>query len=67
MTGLAEIFAELYAEGRLANRETGDEMMKRLEARQNYIPSSEIARREYRHTLLKEYEEYMIGRAENSK
>jgi len=65
VTGLAEIFAELYAEGRLANLETGDEIMKRLEAKKNYIPSSESTRREYRHLLLNEYKIFMSARAEN--
>jgi len=64
VNGLAEIFAELYGEGRVADRETTGEIMNRLEARQNYIPSSEIAPRGYRHILLREYEEYLSGRAE---
>jgi hypothetical protein len=30
-----------------------------LEAKGNYIPSSELARRDYRYALLKEYRKYM--------
>jgi hypothetical protein len=64
LNGLAEIFAELYAEGRVADRETANEILKRLEERKNYIPSSETTSREYRHILLKEYKEYMSSRAD---
>jgi len=59
-----EIFAGLCAEGRAANRETADEIMNRLEAKENYIPSSESTRREYRHLLLKEYRGYISSRAD---
>ena len=58
VNGLAEILAELYSEGRQANKETAEEIIKRLEAQKNYIPSSDLPRREYRHILLKEYREY---------
>jgi hypothetical protein len=51
--------AELYSEGRQPNKETAEEILKRLEALNNYIPSSEATRREYRHLLLKEYREYV--------
>jgi len=63
VNGLAEILAELYSEGRLANQETADEIMNRLEAKMNYISSSETTRREYRHLLLKEHREHMSARA----
>jgi hypothetical protein len=53
--GLDDIMAELYAEGRKASDETAEEIVKRLEARNNYIPSSERTRREYAYVLLKEY------------
>lgn len=59
-----EIFAGLCAEGRAANRETADEIMNRLEAKENYIPSSESTRREYRNLLLKEYRGYISSRAD---
>jgi hypothetical protein len=62
---LDEILGELYSEGKQANQETAKEIMKRLEAHENFIPSSEIARREYAYLLLKEYEEYLEGRAGN--
>ena len=64
MTGLDEILAELYSEGRPANPQTADEIMTRLEASKNYIPSSEITRREYRHLLLERYKEHMSARAD---
>ena len=63
VNGLNEIMAALYSEGRQASQETGDEIIKRLEAAKNYIPSSELIRREYRHLLLKEYGEYLGQRA----
>ncbi|RJR34247.1 MAG: hypothetical protein C4576_26850 [Desulfobacteraceae bacterium] len=59
VNGLTEIFAELFAEGRPADFKVSDEIMNRLETKQNYIPSSEITRREYRHLILKEYREYL--------
>lgn len=60
MRGLDEIMAELYAEGREASPETGEEILNRLERNNNYIPPS--ARREYRSVLLKEYKDYVAGR-----
>jgi len=51
--------AELYSEGRDVNRETAEEIIKRLEALNNFIPQSELVRREYAYLLLKEYEEYL--------
>jgi len=59
VNGLDEILAELYSEGRPANKETVEEIIKRLEAHQNFIPSSDLIHREYAYTLLKEYEEYI--------
>jgi len=63
--GLDEILAELYAEGRQMDQETAKEMIKRLEAHENYIPTSEVTRREYTHLLLKEYQEYIESRSDN--
>ena len=65
--GLDEILADLYAEGRQANEETAEEIIIRLEAEKNYIPSSERARREYAYVLLNEYRKYMRDRAEKHK
>lgn len=62
MVGLDEIMAELYSKGRQANQVTAHEMLSRLEDK-NYIPSSEITRREYRHLLLEQYKEYRSARA----
>ncbi len=39
-------------------RDTAEELMTRLEACKNHIPSSELVRREYAHELLKAYQEY---------
>jgi hypothetical protein len=60
VTGLDEILAELYSEGRKPNRETAEEILDRLEKNGNYIPPS--ARWEYRSGLLKEYRDYVADR-----
>ena len=52
--GLTDIMADLYAEGKKATDETAEEIIKRLEAKKNFIPSSERARREYAYVLLRE-------------
>ncbi len=57
--GLDETLADLYSEGRTANEETAEEMIKRLEAYKNYIPSSDRAHKEYAYLLLKEYRKYV--------
>jgi Ca2+-binding EF-hand superfamily protein len=62
--GLDDIMAELHAEGKKATDETVEEIIKRLEARNNYIPSSERTRREYAYVLLKEYREYIKKRSD---
>ena len=62
--GLDEILTELYTEGRKANDETAEEIITRLEAMNNYIPSSESARREYRYVLLREYKAYLKDQAD---
>jgi Ca2+-binding EF-hand superfamily protein len=61
--GLDDIMAELHAEGRKATDETAEEIIKRLEERKNYIPSSERARKEYAYVLLKEYRKYVEARS----
>jgi hypothetical protein len=67
MFGLDEIFADLYSEDRPANDETVEEIMDRLEAQKNYIPSSASARRAYAYALLKEYRKYLRSRADNDR
>lgn len=57
--GLEDIMAELYAEDRKATDETIQEIIKRLEAKKNYIPSSGRALKEYAYVLLKEYRKYV--------
>lgn len=51
--------AELYSEGRQADNETVREIIRRLEAENNYIPPSVHIRREYSYLLMKKYEEYL--------
>jgi Ca2+-binding EF-hand superfamily protein len=63
--GLDDIMAEIYSEGRKATDETAEEIIKRLEAKRNYIPSSERARREYAYVLLKEYRKYLKDRSDS--
>jgi hypothetical protein len=60
--GLDEILADLCSESKQANKETAEEIIKRLEAQQNYIPSSDLARKEFAYVLLKEYKEYIESR-----
>jgi len=55
--------AELYSEDRKANDETAEEIIKRLEERKNYIPSSGRARKEYSYVLLREYRNYIKDRS----
>ena len=66
VSGLDEILAAVYAEGRQANEETAQEIIERLEAKKNYIPSSDRTRKEYAYVLLKEYRKYAKGRADDS-
>jgi hypothetical protein len=65
VTGLDHIMAELYSENREATDETAQEIIKRLESRKNYIPSSERARKEYAYVLLKEYRNYLKDRSDS--
>ena len=62
VNGLDEILADLYSEGRQANQETGEEIIERLEAKKNYIPSSDRVRKEFSYVLLKEYKKYTAER-----
>jgi hypothetical protein len=59
--------AELYAEGRKATDDAVEEIIKRLEAKGNYIPCSERARREYAYVLLKEYRKYVKDRSDSGR
>jgi len=64
--GLGDIMAELYSEGRKSTDKTAEEIIKRLEARSNYIPSSERVRKEYAYVLLNEYRRYIKERSETA-
>lgn len=61
--GLTEILEAVYAEGRSANQETADEILRRLEA-VNYVPWS--ARKEYCDAVIREYSNYVESRARES-
>lgn len=65
VVGLDAIMEELHFEDRKATDETAEEIIKRLEAKRNYIPSSERARREYAYALLKEYRKYLKDRSDS--
>jgi len=65
--GLDSIMAELYAEGRMATDETAEEIIKRLEDKGTYIPSSERVRKEYIYVLLREYRNYISDRSDNGR
>jgi predicted transcriptional regulator len=65
--GLNEVLASLYAEGRETNEETAEEIIDRLGAKKNYIPSSDRARKEYAYVLLKEYRTYVKGRTNSNR
>jgi Ca2+-binding EF-hand superfamily protein len=66
VVGLEDIMSELHSEGRKATDETAEEIIRRLEARNNYIPSSERVRKEYAYVLLKEYRRYVKDRSESA-
>lgn len=59
LSNLHEIMAELYAVGKRPTRATIDEIIAGLEAMGNYIPDSEVIRRDYRDVLMKEYTEFI--------
>ena len=66
VNGLNEILADLYSEGRQANQEAAEEIIDRLEAQKNFIPSSDRTRKEYAYVLLKEYKKYVAGRRDKT-
>ncbi|MCX8021242.1 MAG: hypothetical protein N2745_00520 [Syntrophorhabdaceae bacterium] len=58
---------ELYSVGKKPTRETIDEIIAGLEAMGNYIPTSEVIRREYRNVLMEEYKEFIEIREKEKK
>ena len=64
VNGLDEILADVYSEGRQANEETAEEIINKLEAQKNYMPSSNRIRKEYSYVLLKEYRKYVKSRTD---
>jgi len=67
VNGLDEILADLYSEGRQPNEETVKEIITGLEAKKNYIPSTDRARKEYAYVLLKEYRKVIKSRTDNNR
>jgi hypothetical protein len=65
--GLDEVLADLHSKGRPADDGTAEEIINRLEAKNNYIPSSDRARREYAYVLLKEYGKYVKERTNDNR
>jgi len=65
--GLDDIMAELHADGRKATDETAEEIIKRLEVKNNYVPSSDRVRKEYDYVLLKEYRTYVKDRSDSNR
>jgi hypothetical protein len=63
--GLDEILADLYQEGRAAQEKTAEEIIDRLEAKKNYIPSSDRVRREFTFVLVNEYRKFLASRAQD--
>lgn len=59
--------AELYSEGRKPADEVVEEIIEGLEAKGNYIPSSDRARREYAYVLLKEYRKYIKDHSDSGR
>lgn len=64
MTGLNEIMAAVYCEGRPPSPDTAEEIMRRLEILKNYIPSSSVVHREYAHVLFETYQGYVVERGQ---
>ncbi|MBI5582435.1 MAG: hypothetical protein HY892_01295 [Deltaproteobacteria bacterium] len=60
---MVEILADLYAEGRPANEATAEEIIVKLETKKNYIPASDLVRREFAYVLLREYRDYLREQA----
>ncbi len=60
--GLDTIMAGLFNENRKATHETAEEIIKRLEEKKNYIPTSDHVRSEYAYVLLREYVKYIQDR-----
>lgn len=58
---------DFFLEGKEANDETVEEIIKKLEESKNYIPSDERARKEYSYAILKEYRNYLKEKADKNK
>jgi hypothetical protein len=56
--GLDRLFEIAYREGKLPDKYAADELVDRL-SEENYIPSSEPARFEYKAVVLKEYRKFV--------
>lgn len=63
VSGLDDILAELYAENKKANGDAAQEIIQKLVEKNNFIPDSASARREYAFVLLREYRNYIAERS----
>jgi hypothetical protein len=59
INGLDDILAYIYSKGRELTDQTAEEIINKLEAHKNYIPSSDKVRKEYSYVLLREYANYI--------
>lgn len=55
---------ECYNENKKPTYETAKEIIHRLEEKKNFIPSSELVRREYAYVLLRKYRNYLKDRSD---
>jgi hypothetical protein len=62
--GLGRIFEIAYQEGKIPDRLVAGEMADQL-SKENYIPSDERARLEYRDVILREYRKFCEAKKEN--
>lgn len=67
VNGLDDVLTDIYSEGRKVSEETAEEIIIRLEAKKNYIPSSDRARKEYAYVLLNEYRKYIKDQGDNNR
>jgi hypothetical protein len=67
LNGLDDILANIFLEGRELTDQTAEEMINKLEANNNYIPSSDKVRKEYSYVLLREYANYIKTQSNKKK
>jgi hypothetical protein len=67
LTGLDPIMADFHFNGRQPNDGTAEEILKELEKKKNYIPSSPKIRNEYAYAVLKEYKKYIKSQEDKNR